>query len=301
MVTITVFTPTFNRRERLKRLKKSLDEQTDQKFVWMIVDDGSQDNTSTDVREYINTANYEIQYFYQENSGKHVAHNYAVEHCETDLFYCVDSDDQLPPSTIADIKEIWTMTKDKNNISGIIGLKAYFDYKVIGSEYPKNISRASLGELYNKYGKTGDTALIWRTEVIRKYPFKVFEKERFLRENTAYDLIDKEYNLLVTNKILYLVEYCEDGLTRNATQLELENPLGAAYYRLLEAKKATTAYVKFGYYTGYTFYCVRGHRKEEAKKELGRAKYSFFRIMSFLVVIRYRMRGIKINECNVIN
>lgn len=294
---ITVFTPTFNRKERLKRLKKSLDQQTDLNFVWFIVDDGSCDGTEETVHNFMIGSAYPIHYHYQENQGKHVAHNYAVRKCRTELFYCVDSDDKLPPNSIKDIKQIWKSIDNKEGVSGIIGLKAYFDNTIVGNQYPENVFRASLSELYSVYGKEGDTALIWRTEVVSKYPFKVFKNENFLRENTMYDLIDMKYKLIVSNKVLYLVEYCDDGLSRNATTIELKNPLGAAYYRLGEARKAKSIYKKIGYYSGYIFYSELGNNSLEAKKNVGK-KYFLLKILSKLMIIRYRMRGIQVDKSN---
>lgn len=41
---ITVFTPVYNRADTLPRLYESLKRQTDQSFVWIIVNDGQQMN-----------------------------------------------------------------------------------------------------------------------------------------------------------------------------------------------------------------------------------------------------------------
>lgn len=294
-VTITIFTPTYNRKNRLKRLKESLDRQSDLDFTWFVVDDGSEDGTEELVHEFARNSKYSIIYHFQENQGKHVAHNYAAAHCATELFYCVDSDDKLPKNTVETIKKTWEKAEDKEEISGIVGLKAYFDFEIIGGKYPENVTRSPLGKLYSVYGKQGDTALIWRTDVIQNYPFRVFEGENFLRENTAYDLIDEKYDLMVSNEILYLVEYCEDGLSRNATQIELKNPLGAAYYRYKEAMKAKKWYQRIGYLSGFVFYCGLANKEKEAQKQLGTMKYFVFKVLSGLIRIRYEMRGIKID------
>lgn len=294
-ITITIFTPTYNRLSRLKRLKESLDKQTDLDFVWFIVDDGSTDGTEKMIHKFMSDSQFPIIYYFQENQGKHVAHNYAVSHCKTDLFYCVDSDDKLPIDAIEKIKSIWQNVIDKEEVSGIIGLKAYFNFELIGNKYPDDIKRAALSELYSVYGKQGDTALIWQTDVIKKFPFRVFQGEKFLRENTAYDLIDKKYKLVVTNDILYYVEYCDDGLSRNATQIELKNPLGAAYYRYGEAMKAKNVYKKIAYLSAFVFYCEIGKKGKQAKKQLGYMKYFFLKMLSNLMRIRYEMRGIKVD------
>ena len=294
-VDITIFTPTYNRKNRLKRLKESLDRQSDFNFTWFIVDDGSTDGTKEMVSEFLEDSMYPIQYHYQLNQGKHVAHNYAVSHCKTELFYCVDSDDKVPIDVVEKIKLIWQNVRDKEKVSGIIGLKAYFDSQIIGNKYPDDIKRASLTELYSVYGKQGDTALIWRTEVIKNYPFRIFQGEKFLRENTAYDLIDKKYKLVITNEILYYVEYCDDGLSRNATQNELKNPLGAAFYRYGEAMKAKSVYKKIAYLSAFVFYCKIGNKQKEAKKQLGSVRYLICKILSGVMFIRYRRRGIKVD------
>ena len=289
--TLTIFTPTFNRQEKLIDLKESLENQTDKNFIWMIVNDGSTDNTEDIVRKFQEDSCLNIEYYYQDNHGKHVAHNFGVKMCKTELFFCVDSDDLLPPDAVEKIKLLWNKRDETNDISGIVGIKAYYDNSIVGNYFPDNIMYSKLNELYEIYGKQGDTALIWRTEVIKKYPFKVFENENFLRENTAYDLIDMGYCLLVTNEILYLCEYFPDGLSFNATKLEMKNPKGASYYRLLEARKAKKIYKKIGYYSAYMFYCKLSNDLDDAKKELGFFKYYIFLMLSFLTVIRYKMRG----------
>ena len=294
-VDITIFTPSYNRKDRLRRLKESLDRQSDVDFTWFIVDDGSTDGTKEMVYGFLKDSMYPILYHYQQNQGKHVAHNYAVTHCQTELFYCVDSDDKLPIDAVEKIKHIWQNVTDKEKVSGIIGLKADFNSVIIGNKYPDDIKRASLSELYSVYEKQGDTALIWRKEVIKNYPFRVFQGEKFLRENTAYDLIDREYKLVVTNEILYCVEYCDDGLSRNATQIELKNPLGAAFYRYGEAMKAKSVYKKIAYLSAFVFYCKLGDKQEEAKKQLGSVRYFICEMLSGFMFIRYRRRGIKVD------
>lgn len=291
---ITIFTPTYNRGEKLKKLKSSLQKQTDLDFKWIIIDDGSEDNTKSIVKDFIDENKLDITYYYQENHGKHVAHNRGVQMCKTELFYCVDSDDLLPNNAIQQIKQIWNECDDKKSISGIVGIKAFYDYNVVGNYFPEDVKRASLLELCSEYGKKGDTALIWRTEVLKEYPFKVFENENFLRENTAYDLIAKKYKMAVTNKIIYLCEYFEDGLSANATKLEFKNPKGAAYYRLLEAKKQKNILKRMAYYSGYVFYCNLGDDKENAIKQIGVLKYEIYNILSIFIKLRYKLRGVKI-------
>lgn len=96
MKKITVFTPTYNRAYTLSKCYKSLKQQTCKDFVWLIIDDGSTDNTQELVEEWITENEIEIQYHYQKNQGMHGAHNTAYELIETELNVCIDSDDYMP-------------------------------------------------------------------------------------------------------------------------------------------------------------------------------------------------------------
>jgi len=97
---ITVFTPTYNRAYILNRLYESLKKQSSKSFLWLIIDDGSTDNTEELVNAWIRENIIEIRYYKQENGGKQRAHNKAVELCDTELFICVDSDDYLTENAI---------------------------------------------------------------------------------------------------------------------------------------------------------------------------------------------------------
>ena len=119
---ITVFTPTFNRAYKLDDLYESLLKQTEQNFIWLIVDDGSTDNTEEKVKGWIKKGEMEILYYFQENAGKMQAHNKAVLECRTELFLCVDSDDYLVEDAIEKILKKW-LKRDRNNMAGIIAYK----------------------------------------------------------------------------------------------------------------------------------------------------------------------------------
>ncbi len=84
-IKVTVFTPTFNRGNVLYRVFESLCAQTFKDFEWIIIDDGSNDNTKELVNSYILQNNFPIVYRYQENSGKHIAMNRAVEIARGDI------------------------------------------------------------------------------------------------------------------------------------------------------------------------------------------------------------------------
>ena len=89
---LTIFTPTYNRRELLNRCYQALRRQSSMDFCWLIVDDGSQDGTSQQVRQWMEEENpFSISYIYQPNGGLHTAYNTAIAVANTELFVCIDS------------------------------------------------------------------------------------------------------------------------------------------------------------------------------------------------------------------
>lgn len=231
MELITVFTPAYNRAHTLSRTYESLLKQNCKSFKWLIVDDGSSDNTRELVSEWQGRENgFDIQYIYKENGGMHTAHNVAYENIDTELNVCIDSDDMLSENAIEKILEKWEQAKDKG-YAGIIGLDADFSGRVIGKGFPDNLLETTLVEYYAN-GGSGDKKLVYRTDVIKKYPpYPVFEGEKYVALGYKYRLIDQEYKLAVLNEVLCNVEYQEDGSSNSMMKQYINNPKGFAFWR----------------------------------------------------------------------
>ncbi len=231
MELITVFTPAYNRAHTLSRTYESLLKQNCKNFKWLIVDDGSSDNTRELVSEWQGRENgFDIQYIYKENGGMHTAHNVAYENIDTELNVCIDSDDMLSENAIEKILEKWEQAKDKG-YAGIIGLDADFSGRVIGKGFPDNLLETTLVEYYAN-GGNGDKKLVYRTDVIKKYPpYPVFEGEKYVALGYKYRLIDQEYKLAVLNEVLCNVEYQEDGSSNSMMKQYINNPKGFAFWR----------------------------------------------------------------------
>ena len=233
---LTVFTPTYNRAYILPQLYQSLIKQTNPDFIWLIIDDGSSDDTKTLVKKWIKERKLHINYIYQENQGMHGAHNTAYKNIDTELNVCIDSDDYMPVDAVATILEFWQQNKS-NKVAGIVGLDIDKTGKVIGTKMPANIKTATLSDLYHKYGVKGDKKLVLRTKVVKKYPaYPLFEGERFVPLGHLYSLIDQDYELLILNKALCVVEYMADGSTMNIFKQYRKNPKGFAFTRLHKMK-----------------------------------------------------------------
>ena len=239
---ITVFTPTYNRAHTLPRLYHSLCRQTDKHFQWLVVDDGSTDNTDELIKMWEQKSDFMIKYIYQENSGKQQAHNLGVKYTVTELFVCVDSDDYLIDTAVEIVLECWK--KHKEGI-GIL-CKRGFDCTCPVTTWKGSIEYATLLEAAHTHKLHGDTMLVFRTDIIKKFSFPKFENEKFIPESYLYDLMDQEGKLFFLPKILYLCEYQYDGYTANIRRMNAENPNGyLAYIRhRLELDTAFFAKIK---------------------------------------------------------
>jgi len=224
-IKITIFTPTYNRAYILSKLYDSLKKQTCKNFIWLIIDDGSTDETQSLVEQWINEGKVEIEYYRQKNQGKSMAHNKGVNLTNTDLFTCVDSDDYLKDSAVEEILTKWDEEQQSNYI-GILAYKGYPNGKSLTLMKNEIIESTTLKFAYSKLGLRGDTMLIFKTNIISKYEFPRFPGEKFVPEAYLYDLLDQEGELLLLHKVLYYCEYLDDGYTKNMARLLSKNPKG---------------------------------------------------------------------------
>ena len=231
MVFLTVFTPAYNRAHTLPRTYESLLKQDCKNFVWLIVDDGSSDNTAELVRNWQEQDNgFEIRYLYKENGGMHTAHNAAYENIDTELNVCIDSDDCLAEGAVRKILSKWAEVKDRG-YAGLIGLDADLNGNLIGKGFPEGMTDTTLSGYYAA-GGAGDKKLVYRTDIINQYPpYPVFEGEKYVALAYKYRLIDQEYKLAVLDDVLCNVEYQADGSSGTMWKQYIRNPKGFAFWR----------------------------------------------------------------------
>lgn len=254
--TITVFTPTYNRAYCLDRLYESLKRQTSNDFEWLIIDDGSSDNTRNLINNWIKENVVSIKYIFQENQGMHGAHNTAYKNIFTELSMCVDSDDYLTDDAIEAITRFWLKNKN-NKYSGIIALNSKTDGNLLGNKLPENKSSSKLFELYFKYGTYGDKKLIYRTDVMKSYPeYPLYKEEKYVPLCTKYLLADQNFELLIMNKVVCNVEYQNDGSSLNIINQYKKNPRGFIYYRKIAMTLAPTLKRRFTECMHYVSSCL---------------------------------------------
>lgn len=234
MKTLTVFTPAYNRAHTIGRTYESLCRQTCQDFEWLIVDDGSQDNTKELVEEWIKENKISIRYIYQQNQGMHGAHNTAYANIQTELNTCIDSDDYMPDNAVEKIVTFWK-EHGSDKYAGILALDQEENTgKIIGTKFPEEMKESTLQGFYAAGGK-GDKKLVYRTDVINQYPpYPLFEGERYVGLAYKYMLIDQDYKLLTMNEPLVIVEYQADGSSYNMFKQYWRNPKGFAFFRKTE-------------------------------------------------------------------
>lgn len=230
-IILTVFTPAYNRAHTLPRTYESLCAQSCKDFIWLIVDDGSTDNTAELVRGWQSRDNgFEIQYVYKENGGMHTAHNTAYENIKTELNVCIDSDDKMGENVVEKILSKWEDVKN-DGYAGIIGLDADFDGNIIGKGFPEGLTSTSVIDYYTN-GGAGDKKMVYRTDIINLYPaYPVFKGEKYVALSYKYRLIDQDYKLAVLDEVLCNVEYQADGSSMNMYRQYLNNPKGFAFWR----------------------------------------------------------------------
>lgn len=232
---ITVFTPTYNRKKLLPRLYESLCRQTFRDFEWVIVDDGSKDDTKDVINKLKINQQFPVRYFFQENGGKHRAINRGVKEAKGELFFIADSDDILPQNALKIVKEEYEKIADKKYISGICGLDSYFDGRVIGSGLPKERMLSDNIELRLRYGVTGDMKEVFKTSIMREYPFPEIEGEHFCSEDLVWNRISAQYKMMYINQVIYCAEYQPEGITSNIIKVRMESPIASTtYYSELE-------------------------------------------------------------------
>ncbi|MBO7608003.1 MAG: glycosyltransferase family 2 protein [Paludibacteraceae bacterium] len=227
---ITVFTPTYNRAKTLPHLFKSLLEQTDKRFEWLVIDDGSEDNTGELVNDFLGKADFVIRYIKQENKGLSQTLNRGVDLAEGDIFFRVDSDDFITPDAIELIYSNWHLVEADDKLCGLVFIKESLnpDQRVY-CPFTDNI-RTNFFDYYNLYGGKGDMAEVIRTDIFRLYKLPKFGDEKFCPEGVVWNRMASHYDVIYIPKPIYKFEYIKDGFTLNVHQNLRRNAIGASTF-----------------------------------------------------------------------
>ena len=287
---LTVFTPTYNRRELLARCYESLLRQTNKDFEWLIVDDGSTDDTASLVRDWVIEDKITIRYFFRENGGKMRAHNTGVKLAKAPLFICLDSDDYLIDTAVDDLINYYNECKDLEyqgkKVRGVVAHKGRSENELLGeNDFPK-VKVSTLYDLYLK-GFKGETTLMYETAVLNNNRFPEIEGEKYVPEDYIYDKIDDVCALAVFPKVITVCEIVEKGYTDSVKNLRRNNPV--AWYLYYEQRSAITPFsiLKIKYLGRYVIYAKRAKRSLSESKRISVFNKLIGMIYGlFLIIIR---------------
>lgn len=227
---ITIFTPSYNRAHLLARAYHSLLAQLNLDFEWLIVDDGSTDNTEDVVNGFVQEGKIQIRYFKKPNGGKHTAINLGVKEAKGELFLILDSDDSIPVNALQVILEKYESVKSEESLAGVCGLMAHHDGTQIGSGFPRTPMLASSTEMRYNYNVTGDLMEVFKTSVLREFPFPEINGERFCTEDLVWNRIAQKYKFYCFNEVIYYRDYLDGGLTDNIMRVRHLSPLASITY-----------------------------------------------------------------------
>jgi glycosyltransferase involved in cell wall biosynthesis len=223
----TVFTPTYNRAHTISRVYESLCLQTCRDFEWVVVDDGSTDDTAAVVAGF-KDAGFPIRYVRQENRGKHTAFNQGVAEARGELFLSVDSDDSFAPHALERFRWHWEQIPPafRDQFVGVTALCADQHGRLIGTKLPRDVIDSDSNEMKFRYGATGDRWGFQRVEILRRFPFPEVDETRFVPESVVWAAIAREYKTRYVNEVLHT--YWQSGSAGAQISNSLISPERAA-------------------------------------------------------------------------
>jgi len=230
MPLLTVFTPAYNRAYVLPQLYQSLCRQTCRDFEWLVVDDGSTDGTADIVRGYIAERQIDIRLIVQPNGGKHRAINRGVKDAKGELFFIVDSDDFLTDDAVEWIAGSAPQVLESVGFCGLSGIRVSPDGEKIGGGNNFGTIDSNALDIRFREHVTGDLAEVFKTEVLRRFPFPEFDGEKFCPEAMVWNRIARRYKMRYCHRGIYVCKYLPDGLTAKITQIRRKSPVASMTY-----------------------------------------------------------------------
>lgn len=230
----TVFTPTYNRAHTLTRVFDSLRAQASRDFEWLVVDDGSTDNTPELISSWGTKANFSVRYFRQENSGKHIAHNLAVREARGEFFVVLDSDDAAEPRALERLRAVWLdiPAAARSDFCAVGGLSRDQNGKIVGDPFPTSPFDVSFRERVFVFRIRGEKAIAWRLDVVRRYPFPEIAGTNFVPEGTIWLQTANEHKIRFVNEVfrIYYIEDETTGATLSSRNNIVASARGRQYY-----------------------------------------------------------------------
>ena len=226
----SILTATYNRAKCLPKLYESLikNKSNNYEIEWLIMDDGSKDETENLIKDYIAKNEIEIKFLEQQNQGKMTAINNLAQYVTGEIWIECDSDDYFTDGAFDKIKDLYEKNKERKDIYAFAFLKIDQNGNNMGNTFKKE--ETTMFDLYFKEGGTGEKALAFITEVRKKYRYELEHNERFVTEARMYHKMDKDYKMICSNEYMMVCEYQEEGYTKNIDKEFVNNPFGYYMY-----------------------------------------------------------------------
>lgn len=254
---LTIITPTYNREHTLQKLYSSLVNQTSKSFIWMVVDDGSKDNTEKLIKSLINEAKIEIKYIKKENGGKASAINLALDYLTTIYCTCLDSDDWYSEYAVEIALELLHEENLNPKCCGILAIRSNPDGTCMGGiEIPSSYKYITTDDLYNKIGFASELICFYKSEIVKQYRFPVFENEKFIPPSWFHYKLCEKYIFRTSQDTLCYCEYISDGLTMNKRKVIVNNPKGYTLIKRLSFQNSAGFKRKFKNGIMYVCGCI---------------------------------------------
>jgi hypothetical protein len=265
MNSLTILTPTYNRAHLLPRLYESLLRQTNHDFEWLVIDDGSTDETEKLIKNYQSDGKIQIVYEKQENGGKHRALNRGMGQITTELTFIVDSDDYLPDNGVEIIfqyHEKYRERREKEHLCGYSFLRCHQDGSVNTAYFPEDEKIDTYLSVRINGNIGGDKAEVFYTDILKQYPFPEFDHEKFMPEDAVWMKMSGPYRMVHINQNIYICDYLEGGLTKTGRRMKIHSPKGMVLRSkvYLDCKevclkvkvKMMLLYIIYGHFAGYS-------------------------------------------------
>lgn len=299
---ITVCTATYNRAGLLPRVYESLRLQTFRDFEWIIVDDGSKDETKELVESWIDSGDFPIRYIWKDNGGQYSAMNVGVREASGHYFASLDSDDRYVPDALERFMALWEgiPSSERERFAGVCGLDAYESGEIVGTRFPHDILDSDDIEIRMKFRVEGDKISLMRTKVMKEFPFPE-ECGRFINPGVVWNRIGLKYKTRFVNQVFAIIEYQPDGLTASDRFNYFRNPESVALCLrdLINSGRRFPLVVTIKTYANYVRYSLHQGTKvrEQAKLVNPVVQYWFFVPLGFFLFWRDRklIRAVEAN------
>lgn len=293
MKALAIVTPTYNRANLLHIAYQSLEDQTSKDFVWYIVDDGSSDNTQQVVADIINKASFKVIYHKKKNGGKHSALNTAYSLLNEELTLILDSDDALTENAVETVLHDYISIKEDKTICGLGYLRLdKSSNQTIGVPYTADGIIDTFTNQRINLNTYGDKCEVFKSEILKQYPFPEFEGENFVSESVVWCKMSLDYKMKFINKGVYICDYQTGGLSDGVHKRLFNNPKGASACYLSMSSKQVKLKYRLKYTIAYTVYSLaaRIKLKHQFKQVSSKLLYMLTFLPSWFIYLRKKRR-----------